>query len=266
MPSLGFSRQEHWSGLPFPSCYHLLIISYEAGNKIYFIYLDTSHYLFLPYLYRWFCPCKESKVFVAQLYPTLCNPVDYNPPGSSVYGSLQARILELVTLSFSRKSSQPRGWTRVSCMAGRFFTVWAIREALCSCNPPDKSQWNWHLWGWDIGRVDCEVLKSGVRRVPRSLVCLHTGCTSLYVYRPPPLFHFSCFACAHPHSFSGWWLALEDKEANSTFSFTNPLQSVRVTWLGNGVLGHFCFWKWETKEWEAGKTDIRKVSITGEIV
>ena len=90
--------------------------------------------------------------------------MDYNPPGSSVYGILQARILESVTRSFSRKSSQPRGWTRVSCMAGRFFTVWAIREALCSCKPPDKSQWNWHVWGWDIGRVDRDVLKSGVRR------------------------------------------------------------------------------------------------------
>ena len=116
--------------------------------KFIFIYLDTSpYYLFLPYLYRWFCPCKESKVFVAQLYPTLCNPMDYNPPDSSVYGILQARILESVTLSFSRKSLQPRDQTQVSCMAGRFFTVWGIREALCSCTPPDKSQWNWHLWG-----------------------------------------------------------------------------------------------------------------------
>ena len=43
---------------------------------------------------------------------------------------LQARILEWVALPFSRGSSQPRDQTQVSCIAGRFFTVWATREAL----------------------------------------------------------------------------------------------------------------------------------------
>ena len=42
---------------------------------------------------------------------------------------LQARILEWVAFPFSRGSSQPRNWTQVSCIAGRFFTSWAIREA-----------------------------------------------------------------------------------------------------------------------------------------
>ena len=44
----------------------------------------------------------EVKVLVAQLYPTLCNPVDCGPPGSSVHGIPQARILEWVTFPFSR--------------------------------------------------------------------------------------------------------------------------------------------------------------------
>ena len=44
------------------------------------------------------------------------------PPGSSVHGILQARILELVAIPFSRGSSWPRDWTPVSCIAGRFFT------------------------------------------------------------------------------------------------------------------------------------------------
>ena len=50
-----------------------------------------------------------SKVFVAQSCPTLCNPVDCSPPGSSVYGIFQARILEWVATPSSRGSSQPRG-------------------------------------------------------------------------------------------------------------------------------------------------------------
>ena len=45
------------------------------------------------------------KVKVAQLCPTLCDSMDYNPPGSSVHGILQARILEWVAISFSREFS-----------------------------------------------------------------------------------------------------------------------------------------------------------------
>ena len=57
---------------------------------------------------------------------TLCNPMDFSPPGSFVHGIFQARILKWDAISFSRESSWPRDWTWVSCMAGRFFfTVWA---------------------------------------------------------------------------------------------------------------------------------------------
>ena len=52
-----------------------------------------------------------------------------NPAGSSAQGILQARTLEWVTIPFSRGSSQPRDQTQISCIAGRFFTVWATREA-----------------------------------------------------------------------------------------------------------------------------------------
>ena len=46
---------------------------------------------------------------------TLCDPVDCSPPGSSIHGILQARILEWVAISFSRGSSRPRDRTQVSC-------------------------------------------------------------------------------------------------------------------------------------------------------
>ena len=54
---------------------------------------------------------------VAQSYPTLCDPMDCNLLGSSVHGIFQARILEWVAISFSRQSSQPRGWTHVFCIS-----------------------------------------------------------------------------------------------------------------------------------------------------
>ena len=46
----------------------------------------------------------------------------------TVHGIHQARILEWVAIPFSRGSSQPRNWTQVSCIEGRFFTIWATRE------------------------------------------------------------------------------------------------------------------------------------------
>ena len=64
----------------------------------------------------------------AQEQPTLCNPMDCSPPGSSVCGISQARLPEWVATPFSRGSSWPRGWTRVSHIVGRFFTIWPTRE------------------------------------------------------------------------------------------------------------------------------------------
>ena len=68
---------------------------------------------------------KESEREVAQSCPTLSNPMDCSPPGSSVHGIFQARVLEWGAISFSRESSQSRDWTRISRIVGRRFTVWA---------------------------------------------------------------------------------------------------------------------------------------------
>ena len=54
---------------------------------------------------------------------TLCNPMDCSPPGSSVHGILQARMLEWVVMPSSRGSSLPRDRTCGSCLASRFFTA-----------------------------------------------------------------------------------------------------------------------------------------------
>ena len=72
---------------------------------------------------------KQCEVLVAQLYLSIYNPMDCSPPGSSVHGILQVRILEWVAVPFSRGSSWPRDWTRISHIAARFLTIWATREA-----------------------------------------------------------------------------------------------------------------------------------------
>ena len=62
-------------------------------------------------------------VLLTQSCLTLKDPMDCSSPGSSVHGILQVRILEWVAIPFSSESSQPRGWTQVSCTAGRLFTI-----------------------------------------------------------------------------------------------------------------------------------------------
>ena len=63
------------------------------------------------------------KVKVTQSCLTLCDPMDY-----LVHGILQVRILGWVAFPFSRGSSQPKDWTQVSRILGRFFTSWATSE------------------------------------------------------------------------------------------------------------------------------------------
>ena len=68
------------------------------------------------------------EVLVAPSCPTLCNPMDCSPPGSSVHGILQARTLEWVAMPFSRGSSWPTDHIQVSCIAGGFFTIQAMDQ------------------------------------------------------------------------------------------------------------------------------------------
>ena len=67
-------------------------------------------------------------VLIAQSCLTLCDHMDYNPPGSSVHGIFRARILKWVAISCSRGSFWPRDQTWVSHIAGRLSTVWATRD------------------------------------------------------------------------------------------------------------------------------------------
>ena len=75
-----------------------------------------------------------------------CDLVDCTPPGSSIHGILQARILEWVAVSFSRGSFWPWNQTQVSCIAGRFFTHWATQEAQGTWG--NIKGFQTHTWHW----------------------------------------------------------------------------------------------------------------------
>ena len=103
------------------------------------IFLHIHNYFISKYSYTnifvWKLKKKKVKMLVTQLCSTLWHPMVCSPPGFSVHGILQARILEWVAIPFFRGLSWPRDWILVSCIAGRFFTIWATREAPEICLP-----------------------------------------------------------------------------------------------------------------------------------
>ena len=135
LPSLGFSRQERWSGFPFPSPMH-------ESEK-----------------WKWSGSVMSNSLWPHGLQPTrLLRPWDFSRqeywsglplpspislsvmsnslgphglwPARLLYGILQERILEWVAVPFFRGSSWPRDQTQISYIRGRFFFVWTTREAL----------------------------------------------------------------------------------------------------------------------------------------
>ena len=123
------------------------------------------------------CMKVKSESKVVQSCLTLSDPMDCSPPGSSVHGILQARVLEWVAISFSRGSSQPRDRTQVSCTVDRCFTVWATvgRYLICYWRRMEKwLQKEWRdrtkakttpsLWMWLVMEVKFDAIRAVLQR------------------------------------------------------------------------------------------------------
>ena len=108
------------SSLPCSGLCYICISEFSSAFIHYYFWNNFEKF------FKWKHKLHESvivmkvKVLVAQSCLMLCDPVDCSPPGSSVHGIMQARILEWAAISFSRGSSQPRDQTWVFCIASRF--------------------------------------------------------------------------------------------------------------------------------------------------
>ena len=116
--SMGFSRQEYWSGLPCPSPRDLPDPRIKPRSPALQADSLPSEPTGKPLSKHW----KWKSLSCVWLF---VHPMDY-----TVHGILQARILEWVAIPFSRGFSRSRNWTKVTCVAGRFFTNWNIRETI----------------------------------------------------------------------------------------------------------------------------------------
>ena len=134
--SMGFSRQEYWSGMPYVPWIGRSILS------------DVLSYFL-------------------QSWAALCNPMDSSPPGSSVHGILQVRILEWVAMPSSRGSSQPRDQTQmshVSCIGRWILCHWVLGKTLADTLILDFQNGEFCLWKFavaSLGRqysTQCRVL------------------------------------------------------------------------------------------------------------
>ena len=98
-----------------------LVLQLDCINATLYTYCISGNFLVLILYYSYVrcCYC----CLVAKLCLTLCDSMDCSPPGSSLHGVFQARMLEQVATCFSRDSSQPRDQTHIFCLAGGFFTT-----------------------------------------------------------------------------------------------------------------------------------------------
>ena len=124
----------------FPAIpHHEIHITVQLGSERVPCSSRLHSFAYTCYLTRMQFPTSSFPSEIFRLHTVYCaysvmfnslRPMDYSLPGSSVRGILQARILECIAISFSRGSSWPRTQIWVSCIAGRFFTDWATKEAL----------------------------------------------------------------------------------------------------------------------------------------
>ena len=89
------------------------------------------------------CVCAK----LLQWHLMLCDAMDCSLLDSYVHGILQARIMEWVAMPSSRGFSQPKDQTQISCIAGKFFTIWATEEALGGC------LLHWQVGSWPLSHL-----------------------------------------------------------------------------------------------------------------
>jgi len=131
-PLPGISRKEYWSGLPCPPPGDL---PHQGSNLCFLLWRQILYCWATWEAHMYMCACVDMCVCLliyihththththiytyisvcAHSCPSLCDSRDYSPPGSSVHGIFQARILESITISCSTGFSRPRDQTRIS--------------------------------------------------------------------------------------------------------------------------------------------------------
>ena len=136
----------------------------------------------------------------------LCDSMDCSPPGFSIHGVFQARVLEWVAISFSRESAPPRDQIQVSCIAGRCFTLWATREAANT-----RARW----------------MQIGIWKVLKRILISKIGETGVCV----------CVVVVGGDIYDeeGWQPRQDETRASSKFQISSLLWKMHNYWMSNWI-------------------------------
>ena len=159
--------------LPSTWCQVVLPVAGWDGQKVKYLLLlikSTGPDMYQPCAYKFIEKHSQFSLFTVKMKWRSLSHIRHFLTPWTVHGILQARILEWVAYPFSRESSRPRNWTRVSHVAGGFLTNWAIREAtshsyvlLSHCEHRISEYWIITPRG-DIGLGSCKSLVTCLKR------------------------------------------------------------------------------------------------------
>ena len=108
---------------------------FDSLMKMYFTFIHDTVMQDIVSILKLSMKCDLCACINDQLCSILCDPIDCSPPGSSIHGILQAGILEWVPSSYSKRCSQPRDWTHVSCISC------ISRQILYHCTTWETKMW-----------------------------------------------------------------------------------------------------------------------------
>ena len=168
--------------------------------------------------------------FVTPSCPTLCDPIDRSPPGSSIHGILQARTLEWVAMPSSRESSQFRNRTQVSRTAGGFFTIRAKNMGVGSLSSLQGSSQprNRHVVSCIAGRFFTSWATRGSHVVSTSI---YNSCWRAGLWQEVGIVKKSSLL------FAMFWIALILILLTLLWSFISFLIS---PWFSAGIIASLC--------------------------
>ena len=190
------------------------------------------------------CVCVCLCVLVAQSCPTL-----YDSMGNTRHGISQTRTLERVAIPSSRGSSQPRDWSQVSHIGGRFLTVWATRYSQTKPNLLVKKQKEKELKGLSLNLILNSLNTSYFPKGPEQVLSAHSNALESFLYnnavkkdKPKPSVHIHRQRI-YTHCMPWWEITLASTQCEIPRQGPAKARKASDMWVLLGCSRKMCPWR-----------------------